>query len=236
MERVLKHDGIEKNPRAVAKAGVQWSTIAVLRCDYQTALDEVCESLGEKAIAEVLEEDDKQMDWMVEIEARLEELQILNLSPAKGPDAIANKGFINETEKCEKPWEKLGISMAEYTMRSEMANAEHARKWEEAQKESMRKDLDTLKMGEEELNYRNFLQLQTQANLENEKKLQEQQARTRQLAEIEELRLGGSKKDKPATDPKSSMWLPACAPPKLTGTSIEYLSWKRTWTQTMGKS
>ena len=171
VERVLKHEGIEKNPRAVAKAGVHWSTIEVLRCEYQTALDEACETLGEEALAEVLEEDDKQMDWMVEIEARLEELQILNLSPAKGPDALANKGFINETEKCEKPWEKLGISMAEYTVRTEMANAEHARKWEEAQKESRRKDLDTLKMGEDELNYRKFLQLQTQANIDNEKKL-----------------------------------------------------------------
>ena len=45
VERVLSHEGIEKIPRAVAKAGVHWSTIEVLRCEYQSALDEACECL-----------------------------------------------------------------------------------------------------------------------------------------------------------------------------------------------
>ena len=237
VERVLSHEGIEKNPRAVAKAGVHWSTIEVLRCEYQSALDEACECLGEEEIAEVLEEDEKQLDWMVTIEARLDELQILNISPAKGSEALANRGFIQETDKMEKPWEKMGMSMNEYILATEMANADNARKWEEDKAEKLRKDLEAMKKGSEDMDYRNFLQLQTQANMENERRLREQQEKTRSLeAEIEQLRLGGGRKERPVSDPKSAMRLPACAPPKFTGISIEYLTWKRTWTQTMGKS
>ena len=129
----------------ISPAGVVWSQIEVSRCEYQAILDEAFETLGDDAaLAEVLVEDEKQWDWLTEIEAKLEELMMMRVSPEKGADA--NNAFLEDKKE--------------------------AAKFQVPYPKSWKKD---------SADYQEFLQLQTAANLENEKKFREQEEKALKL-------------------------------------------------------
>ena len=58
-----------------------------MRCEYEGILDEAFGTLGDReALKEVVAEDEDQWDWLTKIEAKLEELMLLNESPEKQPN------------------------------------------------------------------------------------------------------------------------------------------------------
>ena len=59
ISNAIAHPGITDNPRAVTKAGMVWSTIEHIRCEYQALLDEACESLEAGDIEAILKVDDE---------------------------------------------------------------------------------------------------------------------------------------------------------------------------------
>ena len=83
-----------------------------------------------------------------------------------------------------------------------------------------------------------FLMVQSVSNQETERKLREQEAKSKVL----EARLAAISQGSPAdtqtgkTDTKSALRLPTCPPVKFTGEIVDYLPWKRQWMATMGKS
>ena len=106
----MKAPGIEQNPRAIAKAGLVWATIDHLRIEYQGLLDEACDFLEESHMEEILKADEAQWEWLTEMEARLEELQIMRDSPEK--QEPLNDGFT-----CPKPEPRFGgNNMADFLM------------------------------------------------------------------------------------------------------------------------
>jgi hypothetical protein len=195
---LIGHTDIKENPKAVARAGVVWSQIDVSRCQYQAILDKAFETLdGDACLAEAMVEDEKQWDWLTEIEAKLEELMSMRVSPEKGGGASANTAFMEDKRESAKP---------------------PVMTW--------KKDI---------VYYKEFLQLQTAANLENENKFREQEEKAIKLQkQLDNMR--STKSGNPVTDPKSAMRLPTCPPPKFSGANVDYIPWKRTWEVTMGKS
>ena len=72
---MISHDDIKTNPKTLAKAGVVWSQIEILRCEYEHILDEAFSTLGDSdALNEALAGDEKQWEWLTKIEKKLEEL------------------------------------------------------------------------------------------------------------------------------------------------------------------
>ena len=108
MEKVIFHENITLKPKTLAKAGVVWSQVDILRCEYEGILDEAFGTMGDsEALKVVVTEDEAQWEWLTKIEAKLEELMLLNESPEKQPNLTrdhldhhtkganntANKGF-----------------------------------------------------------------------------------------------------------------------------------------------
>ena len=149
-----------------------------------TILDEAFETLGDDAaLAEAMVEDEKQWDWLTEIEAKLEELMMMRVSPEKGADA--NNAFLEDKKE--------------------------AAKFQVPYPKSWKKD---------SADYQEFLQLQTAANLENEKKFREQEEKALKLQQqLDNLRR--TKPNNPVTDPKSAMQLPTCPRPKFSGANVD---------------
>ena len=74
--------------------------------------------------------------------------------------------------------------------------------------------------------YQEFLQLQTAANIETEKKLKEQEDKAIKLQQqFDSMR--STRSGNPITDPKSAMRLPTCPPPKFSGANVDYIPWKK---------
>ena len=156
------------------------------RCEYQAILDEAFETLGEDAaLAEAMVEDEKQWDWLTDIEAKLEELMIMRVSPEKGGGASANTAFLED--------KKEGATV----------QVPYPKSWKK-----------------DSADYQEFLQLQTDANLENEKKFREQEEKALKLQQqLDNLR--STKPNNPVADPKSAMRLPTCPPPKFSGANVD---------------
>ena len=107
IRNVMNAPGIELNQRAIAKAGLVWATIDHLRIEYQGVLDEACDFLDENQMEEILTVDEAQWEWLTEVEARLEELQIMRDSPEK--QEPLNDGFT-----CPKPEPRFGGNSMAY--------------------------------------------------------------------------------------------------------------------------
>ena len=54
-------------------------------------------------MAEAMVEDEKQWDWLLEIESKLEELMIMRESPEKGGGANEDKGFMERGMEPRNP-------------------------------------------------------------------------------------------------------------------------------------
>ena len=83
VSNVINKDGIERNGKALAKAGVVWGTIEDMSCDYQELLEACCDSVEESEMEEVLKADEAMWEWMAEVQGKLEELLIMKDSPSK---------------------------------------------------------------------------------------------------------------------------------------------------------
>jgi hypothetical protein len=87
VEKVIFHENIKLKHKTLAKAGVVWSQVDILRCEYEGILDEAYETMGDsEALKIVVTEDEAQWEWLTRIEAKLEELMLLNESPEKQSD------------------------------------------------------------------------------------------------------------------------------------------------------
>jgi hypothetical protein len=65
---------ITANLKALPRAGVVWSQIEESRREYQSMLDKTFKTLvGDEGLAEAMIDNEKQWDWITEIEAKLEE-------------------------------------------------------------------------------------------------------------------------------------------------------------------
>ena len=95
----LNHTGIESNPRAISKAGLVWQTIQHIRCDYQAMLEEATETLEDQALENVLKDDEVQWDILNGIEAKLDELSILKVSPEKDIQVVLDTAFREPSQK-----------------------------------------------------------------------------------------------------------------------------------------
>ena len=130
IRNVLKAPGIEKNTRAIAKASLVWSTIDHLRIEYQSLLEEACDFLEAGQMEEILQSDEAQWEWLTEVEARLEELQMLKDSPEKPPSL--NDGF---TEPNVPP-RFGGKTLADFLMTQTISNQDIGRQLKEQEAKS----------------------------------------------------------------------------------------------------
>ena len=114
VERVVFHQNIASKPKTLAKAGVVWSQVEILRCEYEGILDEafgtMCDS---EALKDAVAGEDEQWEWLTKIETKLEELMLLKESPekqfdetkelldktTKGPDDPINNAFLEQQNK-----------------------------------------------------------------------------------------------------------------------------------------
>jgi hypothetical protein len=124
ISNIIGHSDITSNPKAVARAGIVWSQIEVARCEYYAILDEAFEAMeGSEGLAEAMVEDEKQWDWLLEIESKLEELMIMRVSPEKGGGASADNGLMEEKMEPRSPremfypWKKDGADYQEFLQR-----------------------------------------------------------------------------------------------------------------------
>ena len=76
--------------------------------------------------------------------------------------------------------------------------------------------------------YEEFLYLQTKANKETERKLQDQQKESKRLAEeLAALKVDNKNKEPDLqTDKKAALRLPTCPPQKFSGEIVDYIPWK----------
>ena len=229
VENVISHKDIQSNPKSLTRAEVAWSKVEILRCEYEAVLDEAYETLGDsEELKEGVKQDTGQVDWLMGIETKLEELMMLRESPEKRADNMAGA----HTEKHQahpldpnKTEEFLRLApKAADTTANNGFNAGSGG----APGDDRAQDLNTT------FDPSKFLSLQAATNLENEKRLAEQKEISDRLQkQLDNLRLGGG--SRPVTDTKAALRLPTCPPPKFDGQNLSYLNWKRLWTTTMGE-
>ena len=67
-----------------------WTKVEVLRCEYEAIMDEAYEVMGEsEELKQGADEDTKQIDWLMGIETKLEEMLLLRESPEKKSESQA---------------------------------------------------------------------------------------------------------------------------------------------------
>lgn len=165
-------------------------------------MDEACEVLGDNEELKLgTEEDIKQIDWLMGIETKLEEMLLLRESPEKQAESAAG----GAASLLGTP---VGHNKTNEFLKEEPKTAN------KGFSEAVPKD-DSIQEPQTSLNQSRFISLQAATNLENERRLLEQKAISDKLQQqLDSLRLGGSL-TKPVTDTKAALRLPTCPPPKL---------------------
>ena len=229
VENVISHEDIQSNPKSLTRAEVAWSKVDILRCEYEALLDEAYETLGEnEELKEGAAQDTEQVEWLMGIETKLEELMMLRESPEKKADNSAG-AYIekhlghplghNKTDE----FLKMGPKGADSTVNNGF-NAGSGGAPGDDRIQDLNRTFDPSQ----------FLSLQAAKNLENDKRLVEQKEISDRLQrQLDNLKLGGG--SRPITDTKAALRLPTCPPPKFDGQNLSYLNWKRLWTTTMGE-
>ena len=102
VDNIISHTDINSNPKSLTRAEVAWSKVEILRCEYEATLDEAYEAMGESdELKQGVEEDTKQVDWLMGIETKLEELLLLRESPEK--KAGNNAGAATSQQQLGQP-------------------------------------------------------------------------------------------------------------------------------------
>ena len=187
VDNVISHADIKANPKSLTRAEVAWSKVEILRCEYEAIMDEAYEVIGDnEELKQGVEEDTKQVDWLMGIETKLEELLLLRESPEK---KIENKAggtsshqpqvpppSHNKTDDFLNTEPKTSDSVANQAFSGGVG----------APGDTSAGDLEVA------IQQSKFISLQAATNLENERKLLEQKAITEKLQQqLDSLRQVG---------------------------------------------
>ena len=230
VNNVLSHGEIKDNPKSLTRAAVAWTKVEVLRCEYEAIMDEAYEVMGEsEELKQGADEDTKQIDWLMGIETKLEEMLLLRESPEKKSESQAGGAASLLGPPLSHNRTKEFLSVEPKASASAANKGFTANATGDAPGDVSTGDLNA------SLNQSRFISLQAATNLENERRLLEQKAISDKLQQqLDSMRQGGGM-TRSVTDNKAALRLPTCPPPKFDGLNLNYLNWKRLWTTTMGE-